>query len=234
VSQRARLRLEDLNAYYGRSHILHDISLVLEPGQSVAILGRNGMGKSTLLHSIMRMGPRVEGKVILDNVDITSMPLHRISRLGLSLVPQERRVFKSLTVRENLEIAARAGGWPLAGIRALFPNLWERLGNYGDQLSGGEQQMLSIARALVNAPRLLLMDEPTEGLAPLLVAQLRQAFRELRSNGLSFIIVEQKFSIIQDLVDFIYVLEKGQIVLADRPSTLMAQPGVLAQYLGVR
>ncbi|HZU08152.1 MAG TPA: ABC transporter ATP-binding protein [Chloroflexota bacterium] len=228
------LQIERLNAFYGPSHVLHDVSLTVESGQSVAIIGRNGMGKTTLLHSIVRMGPRVQGKVLFDGVDLTVLPLYRIARLGLCLVPQERRVFKSLTVWENLRIARRPGGWSLEAVLELFPNLAERLHHYGDQLSGGERQMLSIARALVNAPRLLLLDEPTEGLAPLLVAQLREAFRELRRQGLSFVIVEQKFSVIQDLVDYVYVLEKGQIVAGDRPANLLAQPEVLSQYLGVR
>lgn len=227
------LQVERLHAYYGKSHVLHDLSLTIESGQSVAIVGRNGMGKSTLLHSIMRMGPRVEGRVVFRGVDITSEPLYRISRLGLCLVPQERRVFRSLTVKENLQIAARPGGWSVDAVLELFPNLAERYRNYGDQLSGGEQQMLSIARALVNGPRLLLMDEPTEGLAPLLVAQLRQAFRQMRRQDLSFVIVEQKFSVIQDLVDYVYVLEKGQVVVADTPANLLTKPEVLAQYLGV-
>jgi branched-chain amino acid transport system ATP-binding protein len=229
----AALRVERLNAYYAKSHILHDVSLSVEPGQSVAVVGRNGMGKSTLLHAIMRMGPRVEGKVVFDGIDLTTAPVYRSARLGLGLVPQERRVFRSLTVRENLGIAARPGGWPLASVLTLFPNLAERLGNFGDQLSGGEQQMVAIARALVNAPRLLLMDEPTEGLAPLLVAQLREAFRALRDHGLSFVIVEQKFSVIQDLVDYVYVLEKGQVVASDTPAHLLVQTDVLARHLGV-
>jgi branched-chain amino acid transport system ATP-binding protein len=227
------LRVESLSAYYGKSQVLRDLSLGVEDGQSVAVVGRNGMGKSTLLHSIMRMGPRVEGRVVLDGTDITAVPLYRIARLGLGLVPQERRVFPSLTVRENLAIAARPGGWSLDAVLGLFPNLAQRLGNYGDQLSGGEQQMLSIARALVNGPRLLLMDEPTEGLAPLLVAQLREAFRELRRQGLSFVLVEQKFPVIQDLVDHVYVLEKGQVVASDTPASLLTRSDVLAQHLGV-
>jgi branched-chain amino acid transport system ATP-binding protein len=228
------LQIERLNAFYGPSHVLHDVSLTVEAGQSVAIIGRNGMGKTTLLHSIVRMGPRVQGKILFEGVDLTALPLYRIARLGLCLVPQERRVFKSLTVWENLRIARRPGGWSLEAVLELFPNLAARLHHYGDQLSGGERQMLSIARALVNAPRLLLLDEPTEGLAPLLVAQLREAFRELRRQGLSFVIVEQKFSVIQDLVDHVYVLEKGQIVASDSPARLLAQPEVLSQYLGVR
>jgi branched-chain amino acid transport system ATP-binding protein len=229
----AALHVVGLNAYYGKSHILRDLSLSVERGQSVAVVGRNGMGKSTLLHAIMRMGPRVEGKVVFDGVDITAVPLYQIARLGLGLVPQERRVFRSLKVRENLAIAVRPGGWSLGVVMGLFPNLAQRLANYGDQLSGGEQQMLSIARALVNGPRLLLMDEPTEGLAPLLVAQLRDAFRELRRQGLSFVIVEQKFSVIQDLVDYVYVLEKGQVVASDTPANLLARSDVLAQHLGI-
>jgi branched-chain amino acid transport system ATP-binding protein len=228
------LQIERLNAFYGPSHVLHDVSLTVESGQSVAIIGRNGMGKTTLLHSIVRMGPRVQGKILFEGVDLTVLPLYRIARLGLCLVPQERRVFSSLTVWENLRIAKRPGGWSLEAVLELFPNLAARLHHYGDQLSGGERQMLSIARALVNAPRLLLLDEPTEGLAPLLVAQLREVFRELRRQGLSFVIVEQKFSVIQDLVDHVYVLEKGQIVASESPARLLAQPELLSQYLGVR
>jgi branched-chain amino acid transport system ATP-binding protein len=227
------LQIEQLNAYYGKSHVLHGLSLTVEQGQSVAIIGRNGMGRSTLLHSVMRMGPRVEGKIVFDGVDITTMPLYSIAQLGLGLVPQERRVFKALTVREHLDIAARSGGWSRDGVLELFPNLAARLHNYGDQLSGGEQQMLSIARALVNAPRLLLMDEPTEGLAPLLIAQLRAAFREFRSQGLSFVIVEQKFSVIQDLVDHVFVLEKGAVVASDAPANLLARKEILTKHLGV-
>jgi branched-chain amino acid transport system ATP-binding protein len=230
----ATLAVEGLNAYYAKSHILRDLSLSVARGQSVAVVGRNGMGKSTLLHAILRMGPRVEGKIVFDGVDITAAPLYQIARLGLGLVPQERRVFPSLTVRENLAIAMRPGGWSLDAVLDLFPNLAQRLANYGDQLSGGEQQMLSIARALVNAPRLLLMDEPTEGLAPLLVGQLREAFRALRRQGLSFVIVEQKFAVIQDLVDYVYVLEKGQVVVSDTPANLLAEPEILARHLGVR
>ena len=230
----APLQVERLNAFYGKSHVLRDLSLSVERGQSVAVVGRNGMGKSTLLHSIMRMGPRVEGRIVFDGVDVTAAPLYQIARLGLGLVPQERRIFKSLTVRENLTIASRPGGWSLDAVMDLFPNLAQRLANYGDQLSGGEQQMLSIARALVNGPRLLLMDEPTEGLAPLLVVQLCEAFRELRRQGLSFVIVEQKFSVIQDLVDYVYVLEKGQVAVSDTPASLLAKTDILAQHLGVR
>ncbi len=227
------LAVEGLNAYYGKSHVLHDLSLVVESGQSIAVIGRNGMGKTTLLHAITKMGPRVAGRVAFDGTELGPLPLHRIAQLGLALVPQERRIFKSLTVRENLLIASRPGGWSLDAVCDLFPNLRQRMGNYGDQLSGGEQQMLSIARALVNAPRFLLMDEPTEGLAPLLVYQLKDAFRQVRTQGLSFVIVEQKFSVIQDLVDYVYILEKGQIVVADRPASLVARPDVVAQYLGV-
>jgi branched-chain amino acid transport system ATP-binding protein len=227
------LQVEQLDAYYGKSHVLHGLSLTIEQGQSVAIIGRNGMGKSTLLHSIMRMGPRVEGRIVFDGVDITAMPLYGIAQLGLGLVPQERRVFKSLTVREHLDIATRSGGWSRDGVLELFPNLAARFHNYGDQLSGGEQQMLSIARALVNAPRLLLMDEPTEGLAPLLIAQLRAAFREFRSQGLSFVIVEQKFSVIQDLVDHVFLLEKGAVVASDTPANLLARKEILAKHLGI-
>ena len=227
------LQVEKLHAYYGKSHVLHGLSLTIEQGQSVAIIGRNGMGKSTLLHSIMRMGPRVEGRIVFDGVDITAMPLYGIAQLGLGLVPQERRVFKSLTVREHLDIATRSGGWSRDGVLELFPNLAARFHNYGDQLSGGEQQMLSIARALVNGPRLLLMDEPTEGLAPLLIAQLRAAFREFRSQGLSFVIVEQKFSVVQDLVDQVFLLEKGAVVASDTPANLLARKEILAKHLGV-
>jgi branched-chain amino acid transport system ATP-binding protein len=226
------LAVEGLNAYYGKSHILHDVSLRVERDQSVAVIGRNGMGKSTLLHSVMRMGPRIEGTIVFDGHEITSLPLYEIARLGLGIVPEGRRVFKSLTVRENLDIARRPGGEPVETVFELFPRLRERHRQLAGSLSGGEQQMLSIGRALVNGPKLLLVDEPTEGLAPLLVLDLIRVLKTLRQQGLAFVVVEQKFAMIQELVDYVYVLEKGQVVASDTPANLLAQPELLSRHLG--
>ena len=230
------LKVEDIHTYYGASHVLQGISLAIEPGEAVAVIGRNGVGKTTLMRSIVGLTPPRRGRIAFKDIDITRMPAHRIAQLGVGLVPQGRRIFASLSVREHLQVTARRRGigrWTLERMTALFPNLRERLGQTANKLSGGEQQMLAAGRALVGNPDLLLMDEPTEGLAPLMVRELGRLVESLKETGTSILLVEQQLAFVLRHADRIYILSKGQIVHHCRPAELAEDRDTKAKYLGV-
>jgi branched-chain amino acid transport system ATP-binding protein len=236
VPERARgvLEVEDVHTYYGASHVLQGITLRVAEGEVLAILGRNGVGKTTLVRSIIGFTPPRRGAVRFRGTDITRWPPYRMVAAGLALVPQGRRVFPSLTVRENLDVARRAGGrWTLGRVEALFPRLAERARNRADKLSGGEQQMLAIGRALMTDPRLLLLDEPTEGLAPLLVREVGRVLGELKREGLSILLVEQNLPLALSVADHAHILSRGQIVHSSGPAELAADEEVKSRYLGV-
>jgi branched-chain amino acid transport system ATP-binding protein len=228
------LQIEKLSAGYGEAVVLSNISLRLEEGRSLALLGRNGMGKTTLLNSIVGVTRHFGGTIRLGGDDITRLSSDQRAHRGVGWVPQERNIFKSLTVEENLTVVARPGRWTVARVYELFPRLAERHRNLGNQLSGGEQQMLAIGRALVLNPRLLLLDEPLEGLAPILVQELIAALsRVMREEGLSAILVEQNAQKILSVTDRAAILERGMIVHESTSAALKADPKVLEEYLGV-
>jgi branched-chain amino acid transport system ATP-binding protein len=230
------LRLDGLVAGYGSAVVMSPpgISLSLPEGQSLAVLGRNGMGKTTLLNSIIGVTRRFSGTIQLAGQDITRLPPERRALAGIGWVPQERNIFRSLTVEENLTAVAQKGPWDVARVYAMFPRLRERRANMGNQLSGGEQQMLAVARALVLNPRLLLLDEPTEGLAPIIVEELLAALKRIiRDEGLSALVVEQHAQKILGVTDQAIILERGAIVHAGPSAALQTDPEVLARYLGV-
>ena len=229
------LTLSDVHTYYGESHVLQGITLSVGPGEVVTILGRNGMGKTTLMRSIIGFTPPRRGRVRFKGDDITRWPPYRMVERGMALVPQGRRVFASLTVRENLEVArhGQRGRWTLPRVLELFPRLGDRVQNRGNKLSGGEQQMLAIGRALMTDPDLLLMDEPTEGLAPLLVREVGRVIAELKREGLSILLVEQNLPLALSVADGVHILSRGQIVHSSRPAELMANEEVKSRFLGV-
>ena len=229
------LSLSDVHTYYGESHVLQGITLSVGPGEVVTILGRNGMGKTTLMRSIIGFTPPRRGRVRFKGDDITRWPPYRMVERGMALVPQGRRVFASLTVRENLEVArhGQRGRWTLPRVLELFPRLGDRVQNRGNKLSGGEQQMLAIGRALMTDPDLLLMDEPTEGLAPLLVREVGRVIVELKREGLSILLVEQNLPLALSVADGVHILSRGQIVHSSRPAELMANEEVKSRFLGV-
>jgi branched-chain amino acid transport system ATP-binding protein len=229
------LKISDIHTYYGDSHILQGISLSMESGQVVGILGRNGMGKTTLIRSIIGFTPPRRGRVLFKERDITGWPSNRVVGLGLGLVPQGRRVFPSLTVDENLAVAAKRNGgpWTSARVMELFPRLRERRENRAGKLSGGEQQMLATARALMTNPDLLLMDEPTEGLAPLLVREVGGVIENLKSQGLSILLVEQNLPLALRLADQVHVLSRGRIVHSSAPQALWENEEIKRRYLGL-
>jgi branched-chain amino acid transport system ATP-binding protein len=240
----AGLRVDDIHTYYGDSYVLQGVSLEVRPGTVAALLGRNGMGKTTLIRSVIGFARPRRGRVLFGDREITHTPSHEIAHLGIGLVPQGRRIFASLTVLENLTVAARGGSardggapaggpWTLARVLDLFPRLGERGGHRGNMLSGGEQQMLAIARALMTNPRLLLMDEPSEGLAPLLVRELGASIGRLRAEGLSILLVEQNLPMALRVADEAYVLSKGRVVYHGTASELSADRDVTHRYLGV-
>ena len=228
------LTVADVHTYYGHSHVLHGVSLAVAPGEVVAILGRNGMGKTTLIRSVVGFSPPRRGRVHFRGEDITAWaPFRRVER-GMALVPQGRRVFASLSVRENLDVArAGTGRWSLERVYELFPRLRERAPNRANKLSGGEQQMLAIGRALMSNPAVLLMDEPTEGLAPLLVREVGRVIGELKREGLSVLLVEQNLPMAASVADRVHVLNRGEIVHSGTPAALMADEAVKSRYLGV-
>ena len=228
------LEVEGVHTYYGESHVLQGVSLRVDPGEVLAILGRNGMGKTTLIRTIIGFTPPREGRVLYEGTEITRLPPFRMVALGMALVPQGRRVFPSLSVRENLDVARRGEGrWSLEQVYALFPRLRDRAGNRANKLSGGEQQMLAIGRALMSNPDLLLMDEPTEGLAPLLVREVGRVITELKRSGLSILLVEQNLALAMSVADRVHVLSRGQIVHTGTPAELMGNDDVKTRYLGV-
>ena len=228
------LEINELVSGYGAATVLSGISVALEAGQSLAVLGRNGMGKTTLLNSIIGVTRWRAGSVWLGGRDLTRWPPEARAAAGIGWVPQERNIFRSLTVEENLTAVARAGPWTTARIYEMFPRLRERRANMGNQLSGGEQQMLAIGRALVTNPTLLLLDEPTEGLAPILVDEVLAAIRRIiRDEGMSALVVEQHAQKILGVTDRAVILERGAIVHAADSAALAADATTLARYLGV-
>ena len=230
------LEVQDIHTNYGESYILQGLSLRLGQGQVVAVLGRNGVGKTTLIRSIIGFTPPRRGRILLRGEDITHLAPHEIARRGVGLVPQGRRIFASLGVGEHLEIGQRAGngaGWSFDRVLELFPRLRERLRNRGNKLSGGEQQMLACGRALVGNPDILLMDEPSEGLAPLLVRELGRILGRLKAGGASILLVEQNLAFALRIADHVYLMSKGKIVHESRPDELVHNEEVKARYLGV-
>jgi len=230
------LEVQDIHTNYGESYVLQGLSLRLGQGQVVAVLGRNGVGKTTLIRSIIGFTPPRRGRILLHGEDITRLAPHEIARRGVGLVPQGRRIFASLGVGEHLEIGQRAGngaGWSFDRVLGLFPRLRERLRNRGNKLSGGEQQMLACGRALVGNPDVLLMDEPSEGLAPLLVRELGRILGRLKAGGASILLVEQNLAFALRIADHVYLMSKGKIVHESRPDELLRNEEVKARYLGV-
>ena len=230
------LKLHDIHTYYGDSHILQGVSLEVKNEEAVALLGRNGVGKTTTISSIIGFEPPRSGEITLEGKNITGRPSYEIAQLGVGLVPQGRGIFPTLTVKENLTMAARNaqnGGWTLDRLLPLFPNLRDRMGNYGRQLSGGEQQMLAIARALMTNPKLLLLDEPSEGLAPLIVKEIGNIVQEVKKSGMSILLVEQNLSMALEVVDRVYVMSKGRIEFEGTPATLKAEKELMLHMLGV-
>jgi branched-chain amino acid transport system ATP-binding protein len=225
------LRVENLSAGYGEARVIHGLSFALEDGLSLALLGRNGVGKTTLIDSLIGVTTRFGGKIALSGKDIAPLPAYLRARRGIGWVPQERNIFRSLTVEENLTAVAIPGPWTARRVYELFPRLEERRGAMGRQLSGGEQQMLAIGRALVLNPRLLLLDEPTEGLAPIIVDEVLAALRELARAGLSMIIVEQKPKKILPFTDQAIVLDRGAIAHAAPSAELLADKAALNAHL---
>jgi branched-chain amino acid transport system ATP-binding protein len=225
------LRVEHLSAGYGEARVIQDLSFELQDGQSLALLGRNGVGKTTLIDSLIGATTRFGGRIALAGEDIAPLPPHLRARRGVGWTPQERNIFRSLTVEENLTAVALPGRWTVERVYGLFPRLKERRTNMGRQLSGGEQQMLAIGRALVLNPRLLLLDEPTEGLAPIIVEELLRTLRELARGGLSMIVVEQKPKKILPFTDHAIVLDRGAIAHAATSAELLADPTALDRHL---
>jgi len=227
------LALDAVDAYYDRSHVLQSLSMEIDSGAVVALLGRNGAGKSTTLKTIMGIVPVRGGCMRFDGADITGLAPHRVARLGIAYVPEDRGIFASLSVQEHLTLANVHGGWPLARIYEAFPRLAERRDHRGTQLSGGEQQMLSIARALTLAPRLLILDEPTEGLAPVIVEEIAAIAERLKANGLTMLLVEQNYPFAARIADRVYVLGKGRVRWEGTPAELDADEGVKHMWLGI-
>jgi branched-chain amino acid transport system ATP-binding protein len=230
------LELNDVNAFYGESHILHGVSLTVRDGEVVCLLGRNGAGKTTTILTIMGYLKPRPGRILYQGRDIATLPPYAIARLGFGFVPQERGIFPSLTVRENLTVFARTGErkqWTLPRIYQLFPRLKEREGNLGFQLSGGEQQMLSIARALMLNPSLLLLDEPSEGLAPMIVREIIEVVKGLKQEGLAILLVEQNLRTALAVGDRHHVMNKGEICFTGASDELETNDFVLRTYLSV-
>ena len=228
------LNVDRLTAGYGEAVVLTDVSLAIAEGQALALLGRNGMGKTTLVNSIVGVTRHIGGRITLDGRDITALRPDQRAHAGIGWAPQERNIFRSLTVEENMTAVAQAGPWTVERVYQMFPRLKERRGNFGNQLSGGEQQMLAVGRALTLNPKVLLLDEPTEGLAPIIVEELLKALGTItRAGGICAIIVEQHAQKILGLADRAVILERGGIVHDASSQDLKADPAVLEKYLGV-
>ncbi len=230
------LAVDEIHTYYEHSHILQGLTLHADAGRVTAVLGRNGVGKTTLMRSVIGFTPPRRGAIRFGGEPIERLPSHVIARRGVGLVPQGRRIFPSLTVEENLRLGglpARAGRWNLATVYELFPRLRERSTNYGGQLSGGEQQMVAIGRALMANPVLLLMDEPSEGLAPLIVRELERTMARLKETGLAIVLVEQNLPLALAVADVAYVISKGRVVFHGDPNVIRDDADVRTKYLGI-
>ena len=229
------LRVEDIHTYYGDSYILQGISMEVKEGQVVGVLGRNGMGKTTLVRSILATNPPRQGRITYQEVDLTHKKPFEIARLGIGIVPQGREIFPSLNVTENLTVgfSSRSEGWTLEKVFELFPPLRQRSRHPGNRLSGGEQQMLAIGRSLMTNPSLLLMDEPTEGLSPLFVQTVGRVIHTLQGSGLSILLVEQNLRFALRHTDSVHILSRGQIVHSSSPGALESNQEVRQRFLGV-
>lgn len=230
----SKLVINNVHSFYGKSHILHGVSLSLCQGEIVTLLGRNGAGKSTTLKSIVGIvNPKV-GQVLLDDENLVGREIFEIARYGIALVPEHRGIFGILSVEENLKIAVRRGSrWDLEDIYRMFPRLRERKANGGNELSGGEQQMLAIARALLNNPRFLLLDEPTEGLAPVIVDEIVDILDKIRAQGVGILLVEQNLSVCEKLADKHYVIELGKVVYQGSHGEFKSRDDIKDRYLAV-
>ncbi|MHC1743353.1 MAG: ABC transporter ATP-binding protein [Syntrophobacteraceae bacterium] len=235
------IEVKDIHSCYGKSHVLHGVSFGLKEGELVCLLGRNGVGKSTTLKSIMGMVPPVQGSILFEGQELVGRQPYRIARLGVGYVPEERRIFRSLTVHENLLIglkksqhgASSKDSWTVDRVYEIFPRLKERRSNKGIHLSGGEQQMLTVARTLMGNPKVILVDEPTEGLAPLIVKDVLDMLATVRQTGVTVLMVEQNFKAAIKVADRFYIMSKGQIVFEGDMAALMAAEEVRRNYLEV-
>src|SRR5512143_642084 len=234
----AFLEIKGINTFYGRSHILFDVSLAVERGEVVSLLGRNGAGKTTTFRSVIGLTPPQSGEIVFKGARISGLRAFRICRKGIGFVPEDRRCFPDLTVRENLEVAARreketANLWSVERVYALFPRLQEREKNLGSQLSGGEQQMLTIARTLMTNPEVLLLDEPSEGLAPLVVALLAEMILQIRKEGVTVLLAEQNLHFCAKVSDRAFVIDKGSVKFEGTMKDLLANEEIKGKYLAV-
>jgi branched-chain amino acid transport system ATP-binding protein len=227
------LEVRGLETAYGRSQVLFGVDLEIQAGQVVSLLGRNGMGKTTTVRSVMGITPPKSGRIRFQGKELNALPSYRIAQAGIGLVPEGRQVFPNLTVRENLLATARRGSWTLERVLDLFANLGERQRHYGNQLSGGEQQMLAIGRALMTNPKLLILDEATEGLAPLVRHEIYRSIGELKAQGLSILLIDKDLRALMRMADRHYVLEKGRVVWTGTSAELAASPDTQHKYLGV-
>jgi branched-chain amino acid transport system ATP-binding protein len=230
------LDLSDVETCYGLSQVLFGVSLAVGQGEVVTLMGRNGMGKTTTVRSIMGLTPARGGRIRFEGAEIRALPAYRIAQLGIGLVPEGRQIFPNLTVRENLvatAVARAGGGWSLARVYELFPRLAERENSMGNQLSGGEQQMLALGRALMTNPRLLVLDEATEGLAPLIRQEIWRSLARLKATGLSILVIDKNIGALMRIADRHFLIERGRIVWNGRSAELAAAPDVQHRYLGV-
>jgi branched-chain amino acid transport system ATP-binding protein len=227
------LQTDQLHTFYGSSHVLHGVSFCVRRGESVGLMGRNGMGKTTLLKSILGFARPRRGSVTVKGTDVTRAPPHRIARLGIAYVPEGRGIFPNLSVRENLVMAARAGPWSFSRVLEIFPRLAERIAHGGGELSGGEQQMLTIGRALMTNPDLLILDEATEGLAPRIARDIWAIVRSVRESGIATVIVDKNFSAVNAVTDRNVILVRGAVTYEGSAADLLARPEVRLAHLGV-